>query len=124
MIFNLDTNYQNKMHLISGYTKTNIQAPFVNAYVSTLGGYLNASIMIVVSLDNKSSWTNGILENSHYCRFSIDRNGTIEQFHKSYKIPLKFRKSKALSLKMAIAKINQYLINAQNDITKQINANI
>jgi hypothetical protein len=58
-----------------------IKAEYVNAYISTLGGRDNASIMIKLSLDKPDTWTNGIFENSQTAYFSIDLYGTIENFN-------------------------------------------
>lgn len=61
--------------------RTGIKAEFVNAYISTLGGRNNASIMIKLSLDKPEAWTNGIFENSRTGYFSIDLFGTLENFN-------------------------------------------
>jgi hypothetical protein len=62
-----------------------------------------SSVDIIGSFDDRSLWANGIWENSHYFRFSIEpANGkryyeagqpvTVELARKSYKIATKFRK--------------------------------
>jgi hypothetical protein len=61
--------------------RTGIKAGYVNAYISTLGGRDNASIMIKLSLDKPDTWTNGIFENSRTVYFSIDLCGTLENFN-------------------------------------------
>ena len=81
--------------------------PFFNVHISTLGGENRASIIITLSLDKKSDWSNGIFENSRYCRFYIS-NGKkkkfeIEQFSRQYNIP-KVRKSQTNDL---IPKLSQ-----------------
>lgn len=57
-----------------------IDAPYVRATVSTLGGRDRPTIMLTVSADPKEKWTNGILENSRYGKFSLSMDGTIELF--------------------------------------------
>ncbi len=71
--------------------------PHSRAYISTLGGEKNASILITVGLDKRETWANGIFENSRYVRYHIDRNSKgveIEcfQFHIKNKEMKKFRK--------------------------------
>lgn len=83
-----------------------IKAPYVNAYYSDLGGEKNVSVLLTVSLDDKSSWKYDILENSRYAKLHIYRDGTIEKFSGS--LP-KMRKAKAKSQQEVIDKINSYL---------------
>jgi hypothetical protein len=72
------------------------------SYISSLG---RPALMLTVSLDPRSAWSNGILENSRYARFSIDSDGTIEHFSGS--LP-KFRKCKVADIETAAAKINAW----------------
>jgi hypothetical protein len=90
-----------------------IDAPFVNAKYSAIGGERNVSIIVTVSLDPKEQWPHGILQNSRHCYFHIYQDGVVDQFSKSYKIDLKFRKIRAKDLKGVIQKINEYLKKAQ-----------
>lgn len=106
-IFEADT--QDRRSTAAKYTERHIKAPFVRSGVSTLGGVQRASIMIKVSLDPKSKWVNGIYENSQYVMFRLDRDGTLEQFARSYRLPKKMRKQKATSLADAVQRINKYL---------------
>lgn len=53
--------------------------PYVAVHRSTLGGEGRASLMVVVSADKKEDWSNGILENSRYCRFHVI-DGKVEAF--------------------------------------------
>jgi len=85
------------LHLNAGYVATQ---------VSRLG---TPSIMLVVSLDQRSDWANGILENSRYAKISIDADGTIEHF--SGTLP-KFRKCKAKDATAAVIKLNAWLAKA------------
>ena len=90
--------------------KLKIKAPYFGVQYSDLGGAKNVSIYIVVSLDNKSEWYNGILENSRYFRMSIDNDGTMGIFSGSHLLrQYKFRKTKAKSVDDAITKINKYV---------------
>jgi hypothetical protein len=88
--------------------KDGIQAPHKNIYKSTLGGIERTSIMITLSLDPKEEWKNGILQNSRYCMFHYNVDGSLEQFSRQYNLP-KFRKTRVKSVDDAIAKINAYI---------------
>jgi hypothetical protein len=81
-------------------------APLIKVQRSTLGGEQNASLMILVVLDDKSTWTNGILENSRYARFSIHKD-RLESFSNSTKV--KFRSCKIKSIDHAAQKINNWI---------------
>jgi hypothetical protein len=93
---------------IVGDVKQKINAPFVNAYASTLGGEENVSVLILVSLDKKGDWENNILENSRYARFHLENDGTLEQFTLS-RLGKKFRKTKVKDENDLIQKINNYI---------------
>ena len=82
----------------------NLNAAYVSSRISRLGGA--PTIMLLVSLDKRSEWPNGIVENSRYARLSIDANGVIENFSGS--LP-KFRKCKAKDADQAVSKINAWL---------------
>ena len=92
--------------------KASINAPYVNLQVSTLGGNDRAALMLKVSLDPKENWPNGILQNSNYGMFSIQRNGRMEQFSgimgKRGTVK-QFRKTQVNSLDDAIGKLNTYI---------------
>ena len=106
MIFNADT--QGKREQVARYLRSNINAPVVSVNISILGGVHRASAIITVGLDKKP-WVNNIFENSRYFHMSLERNGELDQFRKSYKIPKKFRKARAKSLGDAVVKINKYI---------------
>lgn len=107
-IFNATTQAQRSA--IDKYLESRIKTPEVHVQVSTLGGVARAGAIISASLDKKSTWANGIYQNSRYFQIRIDRDGTMEMFHKSYKIPAKaMRKSKAKSLPDAVLKINKWI---------------
>ena len=103
-VFNIDT-----VQDVITALDTKINAPVKKARYSTLGGERNVSVMFVLSLDSKDTWSNGILENSRYMQFRIEQDGVIEQFTKNYTIPLKFRKAKAKNIDDVVNKINAYL---------------
>jgi hypothetical protein len=81
-----------------------LNAAFVNSYVSKLGG--TPTLMLTVSLDKRSDWVNGILENGRYAHFSIDQDGAIENF--SGTLP-KFRKCKAADDAAVATKLNAWI---------------
>ena len=80
-----------------------LNTAYVSSYVSKLGV---PSLMLTVSLDPRSSWANGILQNSRYAHFMIDEDGTIENFSGS--LP-RFRKCKAADAAAVAAKINAWI---------------
>ncbi len=84
--------------------KINSEYKWLN--ISTLGGVENACIMLSLSLDKKEDWAYGIFHNSRYYQFSIDRNGTIENFTCSNKVK-PIRKKTVKSLDEAIEYINK-----------------
>jgi len=107
MIFYADTKI--KQMCINAYTHRHLMSPYKAHYISSLGGFERASLIIKLSLDIETNWTNGIIENSRFLYFRIDRDGTIELFCKSHKIERKFRKVRAKSLIEAINKINTFI---------------
>lgn len=98
-----------KAGAIAERLRNEIDAPYVNVQVSTLGGRERVSILMVLSLDDSSTWVNRILQNSRYMHFSIRRNGVVEQFSKGHLIDKKFRKRTIKSVEELIYKINEYL---------------
>jgi len=89
-----------------------LTASYVSARLSTLGGENRASTIITVSLDPKSAWTNGVLQNSRYALFSVHpADGTIELFSGSG-IP-KFRKAQFKTPAEAVAKIEAWVGKAR-----------
>lgn len=95
-----------------------IDAPYVYAYESSLGGRQNASVLLTVSMSDKSGWKYGILENSKYIKFHIGTDGKIESFSGSLDGILKFRKCTAKSIDDVVGKINAYLQKV-SDILEQ-----
>lgn len=87
-----------------------IRAPYVRASVSTLGGDERATVMLTISLTRQDAWPYGILQNTQYANFSIERDGTIEHFSGS--LP-KFRKRKVKSLADAARAINAWIEKVQ-----------
>lgn len=103
-----DAETQTERSAINKLFESKIKAPYVYSQVSTLGGVKRASVVIKVSLDPKSKWHYGILQNSRYFMIHLNRDGTLEQFSKSYQLP-KMRKSKVKSLADAVVRINKYI---------------
>lgn len=85
-----------------------LDVPFVQATISTLGGQHRPSVMLKISLDPKSDWKNGIYQNSNYSQFGINADGTIEQFS-CWGMKKKFRKARFKTVDDAVKKINKYL---------------
>ena len=93
--------------------KREINAPYVGAQVSTLGGQHRPAVMMTVSLDDKSDWANGILHNSRYMMFDIAHDGVIDQHALGPNISKKFRKSRFRTPDEVIKKINLYIKQVQ-----------
>lgn len=104
-----DAETQTERSKVNKYFESKVKAPYVYSQVSTLGGVNRAAVIVKISLDPKSKWYNGILHNSRYFMIRLDRNGTMEQFQKSYQITKKLRKSKVKSIADAVLKINKYI---------------
>ena len=87
--------------------KSGIKAPVVGARFSEFRGQSD-SIMLLVSLDEKKDWKNGILENSCYFRMRLESDGTLEMFGGGSVKPAKnFRKTKVSSAEDVVSKINK-----------------
>jgi len=76
-------NPKAKAEALSGRLNSEIDAPYVKSYVSSLGGDKNSAVMLTISLDPKESWSNGILQNSRYGNFHIAGN-RVEHFSGSF----------------------------------------
>jgi hypothetical protein len=88
--------------------KESLNYPYTSVKFSDLGGILERSVLISISLDKKEDWQNGYIENSRYCRFDYSPNDNkLEQF--TCTLEKKFRLSRPKDLKEAISKINKYL---------------
>jgi len=85
--------------------KEELYYSFISATISKLGGEENPCIMLAVSTTTKENWANGIFENSDYRRFSIDNDGTVENFTTSGLS--KVRKFTAKSVDNLIEKLNK-----------------
>lgn len=88
--------------------KTKLQFPYVNIQYSTLGGEDRASFIVTVSLQPRTEWNNGILQNSDYANFRIDKHptGYVAENFSGY-LP-KCRKFTAKSIDELINKLNIY----------------
>lgn len=85
--------------------KNDLKYPFISARLSTLGGKENSTILLTYSTEPKEKWINNIFENSNYRRFSIDNDGTVENFVCSGL--QKVRKFNAKSIDNLIEKLNK-----------------
>lgn len=98
---------------VANRLKSEIDAPYVNTQVSTLGGEQNVTIMMTISTDPKESWSNGILHNSRYGMFAIHNNGVIEHhsgsFNRIDEERMNFRKRTVKSVDQLIQVINQHI---------------
>lgn len=92
---------------IAAEFQSSIQAEFVRVRVSSLGGSGRDSLMITVGLDPRSSWPNGILENSRYFKMQLGHDGVLELFS-GWGIP-KFRKTRVRSADEAKSRIEAFI---------------
>lgn len=95
------------------YILDNIQAEYKHIQLSTLGGKENACAMLRISLDKKENWEYSIFHNSRYYHFSIDKNGTIENFSCGHRVK-KIRKKTVKTIDEAIKYINAKLEAERN----------
>ncbi len=106
--------------------KSRINAPYVSAHISTLGGYGRASLMMAISLDPKENWANHIFENSNYVRFDLGQDGILNQFvfsvydksRNRIRSIKKFRKTIVQSVDEMIAKINKHIDYVNSELAK------
>lgn len=89
--------------------KTRINAPYVSASISTLGGKERVSILFTVAIDPRETWANGILENSRYMKFDLENNGVLEHFSGNFGNGIKFRKCRLKSIDDVINKLNDFI---------------
>jgi hypothetical protein len=98
---------------LAQFLETEIDAPYVRAQKSTLGGAQQVSVLLIVSLDPPETWTNKILQNSHYFIIHIFKNGTVEEIVRArgerFVRGKKFRKTKADSWPTIADKVNKYI---------------
>jgi len=93
--------------LVEALTK-GVKAPFVQAYVSRLGGAHRPSVMLTFSIDPRPSWPNGILQNSRYGQVSF--NWPERKFeHFSGSGLGKLRKAGFKTNAAAVARINKWI---------------
>lgn len=91
-----------------------IKAAHVGVSKSTLGGDKHVALLILVALDPKSTWKNGILENSRYFRLHLSNDGTLEMFggqlDPSFLTrPKAFRKTRVVSADDVVTNVNRYI---------------
>ena len=80
--------------------------PYMRGHISTLGGVTRLSMQLTVSLDEKTTWKNHILENSRYAKLSISNEGMLQVISSDRMI--KLRKSKVKSIYNAITKLHMW----------------
>lgn len=96
-----------------------LRAEEVSVQFSTLGGAHNASIMILVCLEPRTTWSNGILQNSKYARFALhSRENRVELFSGGLRT-LKFRKAQIKTVEDAAAKIQKWIDAAMEQVNVQ-----
>ena len=87
-----------------------IKAAFVRVRYSSLGGKERASLLILVAIDPRETWINGILENSRYIRLHAGYDGKVEYISGCFGREIKkFRKANFTTLEDLAAKIQKYV---------------
>ena len=94
--FDFDTELQTKLRAI---------LPYVSVSWQSLGGI--PSVFIHASLDQQSSWNNGIFHNSRYSIFAIHDDMKLEQIARHH-LTAKLRKSKVNGIDSIVAKIEKW----------------
>jgi len=83
--------------------------PMFQSVISTLGGEDKAAIMVTFSLDHKSTWPNGYIENARYYRISIDHTPTMFEVENFVCVRgFKMRSFKISESTKVIEKLNQF----------------
>lgn len=96
-------------------------------YSLSKGAFGNDTIMVLVSFEPKTEWSNGYVENSNYFRMSIQENGKMEVFTQSLyepgkpvsyetRLKIKFRKATAKSAKDAADRLVKFI----NEVKKAL----
>lgn len=100
--------------------KAELKVPFAKVYKSELGGKENVSILMKISLDPKEKWENGIIQNSRYGDFHLNRNGNLEMFSGELNRIKMFRRRKVKSVDEVIRVLNTYFdsVEGNNDYKK------
>jgi len=104
-IFDVSNVKQESDRIVDSLKKV---APWVIITISSLGGDEHVSMIIHVSLDEKSTWVNNYVENSRRFMMNFDCHGVLEQFLCDREIP-KFRKRTVKNVDCAINKLVDYI---------------
>ncbi|HNC58659.1 MAG TPA: hypothetical protein PLP33_24750 [Leptospiraceae bacterium] len=89
-----------------------LQAAHVRVTLSTLGGVERASLMILICLDEKSTWKNEIMENSRYARFTAGSlENKLELFSGGHKLA-KFRKCHTPNIDKMAEKLQKWVTDS------------
>lgn len=84
--------------------------PHASVSFSDLGGAERASLLTLISLDERQTWQNGIMENSRHLRFHAGYEGKLESFVISPRSLGKFRKVSVSSVSQIAEKIREFLV--------------
>ena len=90
-----------------------INAPFVKGDISTLGGKDSPSLHVLISIQPREEWINGILENSRYAHFFYHTGNGYRSFpgklHSETNRIGKFRKCTPKCPNDLLQRINKFL---------------
>lgn len=99
-------------------------------YISlSKGVFGNDTIMLLVSFEPKTEWSNGYVENSNYFRMAIYKDGKMEVFTQSLyepgkqvsyetRLKIKFRKATAKSMKDAADRVVKFVKEVKKALGK------
>ena len=96
--------------LTTAFAEMQNPPPHVKVDLGCLASEKDSSVFVLVCLEPRETWTNGIMENSNYFRMSI-HNDKIEHF--SGWTADKFRKSKFKDSSDCFAKIEKFIRKLQ-----------
>ena len=103
-------NRQDMEEILSRLSEIN--APFVQGDISTLGGQV-PSLHILISMQPREDWTNGILENSDYGHFWYHTGNGWKSYpgklHSENNRIGKFRKCEPKSVQDFLDRLNKFL---------------
>ena len=91
------------------------QGEGIQVRLSTLGGVHQSSLMILICLDKRETWSNKIMENSRYARFTIGSiENKLELFVRGSRSLPKFRLAKVKDMADLTNKLQGWIDKVEN----------
>lgn len=108
----MNTPTQQDLELLAKELSTTV--PLVSLERSTLGGEANASIHVLIALEPKETWRNGIMHNSQYARIAIHYYN-VEMYTNTSNIK-KMRSFQPKDINQVLTKIKKWITLAKEGI--------